>query len=192
MLTGQKGTTMADSSKHIIVINASPRQNGNTEALVDSFIQGSEEAGNTVTKFNLRQLQISPCMGCMGCKTGHGNPCILHDGMDLIYESWSNADALVIASPVYWQHFTALFALFRDRLSAITSLDSTVKDAALILSAASPDDAIFDMPQKYYDYMVNTLGLKDCGRVAASGVSAPGDVITTKFIQQAYDLGKSI
>ncbi len=37
----------------ILLINGSPRKGGNTEIMVDAFIEGARESGNTVTKFNL-------------------------------------------------------------------------------------------------------------------------------------------
>lgn len=37
--------------KKIVILNGSPRRNGNTSALVKAFTQGAESAGNTVTEF---------------------------------------------------------------------------------------------------------------------------------------------
>lgn len=37
--------------KKIVVLNGSPRKNGNTSALVKAFTEGAQSAGNTVTEF---------------------------------------------------------------------------------------------------------------------------------------------
>lgn len=39
--------------KNIVILNGSPRKKGNTSALVKSFTNGAEAAGNTVTEFFL-------------------------------------------------------------------------------------------------------------------------------------------
>ena len=50
--------------KKIIVLNGSPRKKGNTAALISAFTKGAEEAGHTVTTFNLQEMDIHPCIGC--------------------------------------------------------------------------------------------------------------------------------
>ena len=40
-------------NKKIVVLNGSPRRNGNTSALVRAFTEGAESAGHTVTAFFL-------------------------------------------------------------------------------------------------------------------------------------------
>ena len=54
-------------SKKILIISASPRKGGNSDILCDRFMQGAEEAGNTVEKVFLRDLKIGYCMACYGC-----------------------------------------------------------------------------------------------------------------------------
>lgn len=49
--------------KKIVVLNGSPRRNGNTSALVNAFTQGTERAGHTVTEFFLDKMEIHGCKG---------------------------------------------------------------------------------------------------------------------------------
>jgi len=42
--------------KKIVVLNGSPRKNGNTSALVREFTRGAQEAGHTVTEFFLDKM----------------------------------------------------------------------------------------------------------------------------------------
>ena len=51
-------------SKKIIILNGSPRKNGNTSALTAAFAKGAAEAGNQVTEFHLSSMQINGCIGC--------------------------------------------------------------------------------------------------------------------------------
>lgn len=179
-------------SKKILIINGSPRANGNTESIIDSFVSGAEEKGHSVTKFNIRQMNIRHCVGCYGCQTGKGHPCVQSDDMQQIYDKWADADVIVFASPIYWMHFTSLFATVRDRLFAATALNSKQKEAVLIATAASPVKDIYHMPAEYYEYMVEVLKYKDAGRIIAGGVQNVGDVQHTQYLEEAYKLGKTL
>ncbi len=54
-------------SKKIVVLNGSPRKNGNTSALVREFTRGAREAGHTVTEFfSIRWIS----MGVKGALAG--------------------------------------------------------------------------------------------------------------------------
>ena len=58
-------------SKNIVVITGSPRKNGNSFAMTDSFIQAAEAKGHTVTRFDAAMMKIGGCHACETCfKTG--------------------------------------------------------------------------------------------------------------------------
>ena len=48
-------------NKNIIILNGSPRKNGNTSALTSMFTKGCKEAGNIVTEFFLDEMDINGC-----------------------------------------------------------------------------------------------------------------------------------
>ena len=52
---------------HILVLNGSPRPDGNTAAMVRAFAKGAEEAGNAVTVVNVCQKKIAGCLACEYC-----------------------------------------------------------------------------------------------------------------------------
>lgn len=51
-------------AKKIVILNGSPRKNGNTASLTAAFKRGAEEAGNEVTEFFLAHMKINGCLGC--------------------------------------------------------------------------------------------------------------------------------
>ena len=63
-------------AKRIIVLNGSPRKNGNTAELIKSFVNGAREAGNTVTEFFLNEMDIHGCLGCFGGGKNLESPCV--------------------------------------------------------------------------------------------------------------------
>jgi hypothetical protein len=51
-------------SKKIIVLNGSPPKGGNTDTLIEVFINGVASAGHAVNRFDLRDMNIKHCLGC--------------------------------------------------------------------------------------------------------------------------------
>ena len=45
-------------AKRIVVLNGSPRRNGNTSRLIEAFKEGAEDSGNTVRVFFLQGMEI--------------------------------------------------------------------------------------------------------------------------------------
>lgn len=52
--------------KTILILNGSPRKNGNTSALVEAFARGAEEGGSKVVPVFLGDMTIHGCKGCFG------------------------------------------------------------------------------------------------------------------------------
>lgn len=89
----------------VLGISGSPRRHGNTETLLDAVLEGAREAGGEVEKVVLRRLDYASCRGCNAChKTG---VCIIEDELTEVFTEISDADALVLASPIYSMGITA-------------------------------------------------------------------------------------
>ena len=54
--------------KRILVIQGGGRSNGNTAQLVESFIQGAEDAGHSVERISLLKNEVKGCLGCNACR----------------------------------------------------------------------------------------------------------------------------
>lgn len=72
-------------SKEIIILNGSPRKNGNTSALTAAFAKGASEAGNQVTEFHISSMKINGCLGCWHGGKDAAHPCSQRDDMGQIY-----------------------------------------------------------------------------------------------------------
>lgn len=113
--------------------------------------------------------------------------------MKQVAEAIIAADVVVLASPLYWMHFSAQLKTMMDRLGPGMKDVLAGKEAALLLCAASPEELIRKNVVPYYEMcFMESLGWKDRGVVAAGGVFGPGDVEKTPYAQQAYELGKSL
>ena len=102
-------------SKKILVLLGSPRKKGNSTTLAEKIIKGAEAAGATVEKIYLHGQNIAPCQACYACRKPDSKGCAIDDDMQPIYQKLIEADAWVIASPVYWFTMSAQTKLFMDR-----------------------------------------------------------------------------
>ena len=97
----------------VLCIAGSPRRFGNSERLLDALIEGVESAGATAVKLVARDADANVCLGCNACSTN--GRCIQRDGMDRIYEELDAADAIVVATPVYFATVPAVLKTLLDR-----------------------------------------------------------------------------
>ena len=97
----------------VVGISGSPHRHGNTETLLDSFLDGAKTAGASVEKVVLRDLDYTPCRGCNAChKTGD---CIVQDDAITLFDKILKADAIAVASPIYSMGITAELKGLIDR-----------------------------------------------------------------------------
>lgn len=178
-------------SKNIVVINGSPRKNGNTELLVDAFIEGAIGSGNIVTKFNVGRMKISGCTDCKYC-VSHLGECVHKDDMQVIYTALYNADMLVLASPIYWHGMTSQIKSMIDRMNVSSSKSMPITDTALLVAYGDTDTAAVEPTISHYEAIAKYMGWKDRGVVSQCEVMNKGDIKGHSSLVVAQELGYSI
>ena len=86
--------------KTILILNGSPRKNGNTSALVEAFARGAEEGGSKVVPVFLGDMTIHGCKGCFGGGKNPDSPCVQKDDMEKLYPVYRQADVVVLDMPL--------------------------------------------------------------------------------------------
>ncbi len=105
----------------ILILDGSPNAKGNTNALITCFTEGAKSSGNIVSRLNIRDMNINPCVGCLGGDSAACplSPCCQKDDMDQIYRGIAENDIVVFASPIYYWNFPSQFKAAIDRMIAI-------------------------------------------------------------------------
>ncbi len=180
-------------AKNIVILNGSPRRNGNTSALVKAFTDGAESKGHTVKEFFLQGMNIHGCRGCFGGGKNPDHPCVQRDGMDEIYPAYVEADVIVLASPLYYWNLSGQLRTAFDRLFAVAECNpgyaNPKKDCALLMAAEGDK---FDDVANYYDNLMKHMGWNDIGKVLCGGVMNIGDIKGHEDLEEAKALGASI
>lgn len=181
-------------AKNVVILNGSPRKNGNTSALVKAFTGGAESAGHTVTEFSLDGMDIHGCKGCFGGHSSKERPCVQHDDMDKIYPAVRDSDVVVLASPLYYWTMSGQLRTALDRLFALEERDGNLLRgngrAAVLLMAA--EGYGFEDAALYYDHLMEHLRWKNLGKVLCGGVMGVGDIEGRTELDAARELGRSL
>ncbi|NQS92441.1 MAG: flavodoxin family protein [Chloroflexi bacterium] len=182
--------------KKILILNGSPRKKGNTAVLADQLSAGAIEVGAEVEQVYLHGLDIRPCDACDYCQEG-GKGCVISDDMQDLYPKMLAADAIVIASPVYWYNMTAQTKLCIDRWYALESPDDfELKGKKLSLLMVYGDKDLYSSGGITVIYTLEGIcryvGLDFDGIVHGSAMNI-GDVIkNNNLMDQALQLGKML
>ena len=99
----------------LICINGSPRINGNSSAMVKIFSDIYRGKGYDCEFYNLNSLHFKGCQGCLACKSGGKEKCILKDELSKLLDSMMTADIIFMVSPVYFGEVTSQMKAFIDR-----------------------------------------------------------------------------
>lgn len=185
-------------AREIMLLNGSPRVGGNTDALIEQFIRGAEEAGHRVRRFDIRKMDIRPCIGCLkGGTLPAGGPCVQQDDMLTIYEGYEECDTFLFASPLYFWGFTSLMKKVIDRLFAPMEVSGyqnvPQKDCMMIIAAEEDNENNFKAINQYFDAYVSNMSWRDAGRLLVGGVMEKGTIQEKpEALHAAYQMGRNL
>ena len=133
----------------VLIINGSPRVNGNTSIAVREMEKVFKEKGVEVTIVQIGNKDIRGCIACGHCyETGK---CVFNDAVNELAPLFEEADGLVIASPVYYASANATLIACLDRLFYSTHFDKSMKVGASVVCARRGGcSATFDELNKYF------------------------------------------
>ena len=175
---------------NILILSGSPRKAGNTELLVEAFVKGAAEHHH-MEIVSVRDYKVNPCLGCNACFKTNGI-CAQKDDVSAIYEKMSQADMLVIASPVYFYGISAQLKAVIDRFHNPIRDSFHINKMALLLVGAASLPELFDAILTEYNLCLNFFNIEDAGKVLVRGVKEKGDINNTDALNEAYRLGCSI
>ncbi|MDR1759094.1 MAG: flavodoxin family protein [Fibrobacter sp.] len=134
----------------VLLINGSPRQNGNTAFALSEAVKVFE--GNQI-QTEMVQIGTKPVQGCINCRhcKQHG-VCVFKDELYLeILEKIQNCDALILGTPVYYAGANGSLCAVLDRIFYSVSRFLEFKPgAAIAVCRRGGAGAAFDRLNKYF------------------------------------------
>lgn len=148
----------------ILVLNGSPRPNGNTAAMVKAFKEAAEANGHQVIVFNVCKMNIQGCRACEYCHGKGNGACVQKDDMQQIYTELKNTEMLILAASIYYHGISGQLKCVIDRFySALyPTAPASLKKVAMFLSSGDSD--MYDGAKFSYDGdFLGYLKLEGCG-----------------------------
>jgi multimeric flavodoxin WrbA len=183
---------------------ASPRKGGNSDILLERFLDGSRAAGAQTEKINIYELTIQYCQGCyLSCWVNDKACPQWQDDMDPVHEKMIQSDLLVFSSPVYVGTPPAKLLTFFERSidQKMVNLQSLKVEKnklsgkkAVVLQVNFFDDSAYQkLPLAVYERILGEIfKMEIIGTMGVAGVREPGDILKKEeALQHAFNLGIS-
>ena len=133
----------------VLMINGSPRANGNTYIALNEMEKIFHEEGIETEILQIGSKDIRGCIACNSCKKN--GKCVFDDLVNETAPKFEECDGLIIASPVYYASANGTLISFIDRLFYSTPFDKTMKVGACVAAARRGGlSATFDELNKYF------------------------------------------
>lgn len=141
----------------ILLINGSPKPNGNLQRMLEKVAQDS---GQHHEMIHLARLKINPCIGCVKC--AETNRCVQIDDMKPLYDKIVAADALVVGAPVYFGHPNAFTHTFLERLFPLRHIRMLTHEkpvGVVVVGGHESEKVAEDLSYRFKSYFeCNVLG----------------------------------
>jgi multimeric flavodoxin WrbA len=113
----------------VLAFNASPRKDrGNTDTLLNQFIEGAQKAGADVEKHHIVDLDINGCRSCFTCWWKTPGKCVHRDDMDWILPKLGEADILLFGTPIFGNNITHYMQRLAERTFPISLPEMIMRD----------------------------------------------------------------
>ncbi len=183
----------------ILLVMGSPRKEGNSANLAKQVVAGAKASGVEVESFYLHGMNIQPCSACESCRKETERGCVIDDDMRALYPKLRHADALVIASPIYWFTVSAQTKIFMDRWYALGGPQEDYaafagKRIGIVLTYADADPFVSGAVNalRTFQDAFHYVGAEIVGMIYGSASEA-GEIRTDRdLMEKAYELGKRL
>jgi NAD(P)H-dependent FMN reductase len=198
----QKGKAMTAEEKRprVLCIAGSPRRRGNSEQLLDALARGVRGAGGEPDVLAVSEFGIQLCHGCSVCT--HGGTCILADRMQELYPRIDAADAIAVASPVYFATVPANLKAFYDRCQPYWARRFVLgephaavpkRPGAFLLVRAGGDPYGCRCAVDPTKSVFAVLGVEYSYELAVEGPDLPGDIVKhPEALERAEEIGAAL
>ena len=133
----------------VLIINGSPRVDGNTSIAVDEVAKTFEAEGIETEIIQIGNKDVRGCIACGSC--AESGKCVFDDVVNELASKFEEAEGLIIASPVYYASANATLIACLDRLFYSTHFDKTMKvGASIVVARRGGCSATYDELNKYF------------------------------------------
>lgn len=179
--------------KSVLVISASPRRGGNTDMLCDEFVSGATDAGAQVEKVFLDDYKIDFFREIdTYMQPDSVAKALARDEAKVVIDKMLAADVILLASPVYYLNIDGQLKSLIDR-TFYCFMQLANKEFYYITASADREEYAADCAIEGFRGFVRCLpNPTERGFIKATGMGRKGGVKGSAYMEEAYNLGKTI
>lgn len=133
----------------VLLLNGSPRENGNTFLSLTEMAKTLNEEGIETEIIQTGKSMIRGCVACGGCKKL--GKCVFNDLVNEIAPKFEAADGLVVGTPVYYAMANGTITSLLQRLFYSTQFSKTMKvGASVVVARRGGLSSTYDEVQKFF------------------------------------------
>lgn len=133
----------------VLLLNGSPRANGNTFLSLTEMAKTLNEEGIETEIIQAGKSMIRGCVACGGCKKL--GKCVFNDLVNEIAPKFEAADGLVVGTPVYYAMANGTITSLLQRLFYSTQFSKTMKvGASVVVARRGGLSSTYDEVQKFF------------------------------------------
>ena len=188
---------MLEGEMKAVCIVGSARNNGSSNYLIDTIINGMTENGIESKKYCISEMNIQYCLGCKKCYLD--GKCVQNDDVYKIVYDMLSADYVIIAAPSYWADVPGQLKVFFDRNTPfgdtnpnrVLKAEKKIKGIAIAIRAGvrqAENDLILNSIEHYYGHM----GIETIKKFSVLQTNTLDELIANHqdIINEIYKAGK--
>lgn len=139
----------------VVLINGSPKENGNTAMALLKAKETLEKEGVSCTLLHVGSHPIRGCTACGQCGKNKDEECVLKDdGLNGWIQEMKSADGILVGTPVYYSGIAGTLKSFLDRAFFVAGANGGLfrhkVGAGVAVARRSGGTATFDQLNKYF------------------------------------------
>jgi multimeric flavodoxin WrbA len=171
---------------------------GNTDLLLDEALKGAASGGAETEKIAADRLKITPCKEIYHCL--EDGTCPLRDDMTALYGKLLDAEAVIVASPIFFYTVSPQLLTLISRCQALWARKYVLKNLAIptkrgafIGVGATRGEKLFDGPRLTIKYFFQAINADYKEELLIRGVDKKAEIKDhPDHLAAAYELGKKL
>lgn len=138
----------------VVAFNGSARKDGNSSIMIKNIFIELEKEGIETEMVQLAGKKIHGCLACSGCYKNKNKKCVQNDDVNSFILKMEEADAVILASPVYFANMSSEMKALIDRAGMVAKAnDNMLKrkiGAAVVVARRAGSVFTFDAINHFF------------------------------------------
>lgn len=180
----------------VLAINSSARKDGNTAILIGTVFEELNQEGIETEMVQLSGKIIEPCKACWACG-GRKNCVHKKDTFQEIFEKMTQADGILLGSPVYTANISANMQALLERASVVADMNRSENlfqhKVGAAVTAARRGGALSALDAMNHFFMLQNMFVVGSSYWPMSYGQMPGDVQSdSEGLETMRNLGQNM